>query len=41
LSHLEALQKAIPAMIDDPLHPDWVAPEYWAPSVVVGEPAQP
>jgi len=35
------LKKAIPAVIDDPLHPDWADLEYWAPFVVVGEPAKP
>jgi CHAT domain-containing protein len=41
LSHAEALQKAMLAMIDDADHPDWVDPKYWAPFVVVGEPAKP
>jgi CHAT domain-containing protein len=31
----------MPAMIDDPLDPDWADPEYWAPFVVVGKPAKP
>jgi len=29
------------AMIDNAQHPDWVDPKYWAPFVVVGEPAKP
>ena len=41
LSHAEALQKAMLAMIDNPQHPDWADPKYWAPFVVVGEPAKP
>jgi CHAT domain-containing protein len=41
LSHAEALQKAMLAMIDDAQHPDWADPKYWAPFVVVGEPAKP
>jgi hypothetical protein len=35
------LQKAMPAMIDNPQHPDWAAPKYCAPFVAVGEPAKP
>src|SRR5262249_39249788 len=41
LSHAEALREAMLAMIDNPLHPDWADPKYWAPFVVVGEPAKP
>jgi CHAT domain-containing protein len=41
LSHAEALQKAMLAMIDNTQHPDWSDPKYWAPFVVVGEPAKP
>jgi CHAT domain-containing protein len=41
LSHAETLQKAMLAMIDDAQHPDWADPKYWAPFVVVGEPAKP
>jgi CHAT domain-containing protein len=41
LSHAEALQKAMLAMINSPQHPDWADPKYWAPFVVVGEPAKP
>ena len=39
LSHGEALQKAMLAMIDDPTRP-WAKPKFWAPFVVVGEPAK-
>ncbi|MGA8616809.1 MAG: CHAT domain-containing protein [Xanthobacteraceae bacterium] len=41
LSHAEALRKSMLAMIDNPEHPDWADPKYWAPFVVVGEPAKP
>jgi len=41
LSHGEALQQSMLAMIDDTQHPDWADPKYWAPFVVVGEPAKP
>jgi CHAT domain-containing protein len=41
LSHAEALQKAMLAMIDDARQPEWADPKYWAPFVVVGEPAKP
>jgi CHAT domain-containing protein len=41
LSHGEALQKSMLAMIDNPEHPDWADPKYWAAFVVVGEPAKP
>jgi len=37
--HGEALQKAMLAMIDDPTRP-WSKPKFWAPFVVVGEPAK-
>jgi CHAT domain-containing protein len=40
LSHAEALQKAMLALIDDPQHVVWADPKYWAPFVVVGEPAK-
>jgi CHAT domain-containing protein len=40
LSHGEALRKSILAMIDGP-EPEWAQPLYWAPFVVVGEPAKP
>jgi len=40
LSHGETLQKAMLAMIDDPTRP-WAKPKFWAPFVVVGEPAKP
>jgi hypothetical protein len=29
------------AMIDHPQEPNWYEPKYWAPFVVVGEPAKP
>ena len=38
LSHGEALRKSMLAMIGD--HPGWAEPKYWAPFVVVGEPAR-
>jgi CHAT domain-containing protein len=41
LSHAEALQKAMLAMINSPQHANWADPKYWAPFVVVGEPAKP
>jgi CHAT domain-containing protein/Flp pilus assembly protein TadD len=41
LSHAEALQKSMLAMIDNPQHPQWADPKYWAPFIVVGEPAKP
>jgi CHAT domain-containing protein len=41
LSHAEALQRSMLAMIDNAQHPDWADPKYWAPFVVVGEPAKP
>jgi CHAT domain-containing protein/Tfp pilus assembly protein PilF len=41
LSHAEALQKSILAMIDNAQRPDWADPKFWAPFVVVGEPAKP
>ena len=41
LSHGEALQKSILAMIEDAQHPERADPKYWAPFVVVGEPAKP
>jgi CHAT domain-containing protein len=40
LSHAEALQKSMLVMIDDAHHPEWADPKYWAPFVVVGEPAK-
>jgi CHAT domain-containing protein len=40
LSHAEALQKAMLAMIGDSRHPERADPKYWAPFVVVGEPAK-
>ena len=39
LSHAEALRKSMLAMIDQ--HPEQADPKYWAPFVVVGEPAKP
>jgi CHAT domain-containing protein len=41
LSHAEALQKSMLAMIDNKQRPDWADPKFWAPFVVVGEPAKP
>ena len=41
LSHAEALQKSMLAMIDNAQRPDWAQPKYWAPFVVLGEPAKP
>ena len=41
LSHGEALQKAMLAVIENTQHSEWVDPKYWAPFVVVGEPAKP
>jgi tetratricopeptide (TPR) repeat protein/CHAT domain-containing protein len=41
LSHAEALQKSMLAMIHNPQHPDWADPKFWAPFIVVGEPAKP
>ena len=41
LSHGEALQKAMLAVIENTQHPDWADPKYWAPFVVVGEPVKP
>jgi CHAT domain-containing protein len=41
LSHAEALQKSMLAMIDNAERPDWADPKFWAPFVVVGEPAKP
>jgi CHAT domain-containing protein/Flp pilus assembly protein TadD len=41
LSHGEALQKSMLAMIGDAKRPQWADPKYWAPFVVVGEPAKP
>jgi CHAT domain-containing protein len=40
LSHAQALQKSTLAMIADAGHPEWADPKYWAPFVVVGEPAK-
>ncbi len=41
LSHAEALRKSMLAMIGNAEHPSWAEPYYWAPFVVVGEPAKP
>jgi CHAT domain-containing protein/tetratricopeptide (TPR) repeat protein len=41
LSHGEALRQSMLAMIDHPQQPNLVEPKYWAPFVVVGEPAKP
>jgi CHAT domain-containing protein len=40
LSHAEALQKSMLAMIDNAQHPHWADPKFWSPFVVVGEPAK-
>jgi CHAT domain-containing protein/tetratricopeptide (TPR) repeat protein len=40
LSHAEALQKAMLAVIENTQHSEWADPKYWAPFVVVGEPAK-
>jgi CHAT domain-containing protein len=41
LSHGEALQKSMLAMIGNVQHPERADPKFWAPFVVVGEPAKP
>jgi CHAT domain-containing protein len=41
LSHGEAMRQSMLAMIDNAQHPEWADPKYWAPFVVVGEPAKP
>ena len=41
LSHAQALQKSMLAVIDNAQHPQWADPRYWAPFIVVGEPAKP
>ena len=41
LSHGEAMRQSMLTMIDNPQHPEWADPKYWAPFVVVGEPAKP
>ncbi len=41
LSHGEALQKSMLAMLRNVQHPEWADPKFWAPFVVVGEPAKP
>jgi len=41
LSHAEALQKSMLAVIDNKQHSEWADPKYWAPFIVVGEPAKP
>jgi CHAT domain-containing protein len=40
LSHGEALQKAMLAVIENTQHSEWADPKYWAPFVVVGEPTK-
>jgi CHAT domain-containing protein len=40
LSHAQALQKSMLAIIDNANHPEWADPKYWAPFIVVGEPAK-
>jgi CHAT domain-containing protein/tetratricopeptide (TPR) repeat protein len=41
LSHAEALQKSMLAMVGNLRQPEWADPKYWAPFIVVGEPAKP
>jgi CHAT domain-containing protein len=41
LSHAEALQKSMLAMIGNAEHPSWAEPYFWAPFVIVGEPPKP
>jgi CHAT domain-containing protein len=41
LSHGEALRQSMLAMINSPQQPNLVEPKYWAPFVVLGEPAKP
>jgi CHAT domain-containing protein/Flp pilus assembly protein TadD len=41
LSHGEALREAILAVMRDKANPSWANPKFWAPFVVVGEPAKP
>jgi CHAT domain-containing protein/Tfp pilus assembly protein PilF len=41
LSHGEALQKSMLAVIENTHDPEWADPKFWAPFVVVGEPAKP
>jgi TPR repeat protein/CHAT domain-containing protein len=40
LSHAEALQKSMLATMENPHHPEWANPTFWAPFIVVGEPAK-
>jgi CHAT domain-containing protein len=40
LSHAEALQKSMLAMIDNQDQPNGADPKYWAPFAVVGEPSK-
>jgi CHAT domain-containing protein len=39
LSHADALQNSMLAMINDNEHPERAEPRYWPPFIVVGEPA--
>jgi hypothetical protein len=39
LSHADALQNSMLAMINDNEHPERAEPRYWTPFIVVGEPA--
>ncbi len=41
LSHAQALQQSMLAMVDNARHPEWADPRYWAPFIVVGEPQKP
>jgi CHAT domain-containing protein len=40
LSNGEALRRSMLEMIDNAQHPQWAEPRFWAPFVVVGEPAK-
>ncbi len=41
LSHAEALQTSMLGMIGNAQQPEWADPKYWAPFIIVGEPAKP
>jgi len=40
LSHGQALRQSMLAMINNTQHPEWAEPKFWAPFIVVGEPAK-
>jgi CHAT domain-containing protein len=40
LSHAEALRLSMLKMINNPAKPEWAQPKFWAPFIVVGEPAK-